>query len=411
MELGIQGRVALVTGGSKGIGRAVAAGLAGEGCRVAIAARGADALHETAEALSAKGGEVISPAADLTEPDAPRRVIEAVVARFGRLEILVNNAGAIRGGDFLTTPAETWADDWRLKILGYVRMAQAAIPVMRTGHWGRIINIIGAAARNPATTYMAGGIANAGLINFTRALADLGAPDGILVNAEPLPTATSGGPSDRPEPRRRGSPSRPPRRGRAEQPRDASAARKSRPRPVPPPSGGFPDRGVDTVDGGASRGVTLREPLDTLKGKPRHRSRAQSLALPLLERRSSVHTGFGEVPASLCFAALEADAAAAPSNPSTRPREIIVASSRRHRRARGSTDQFTGRPKGFGFVEMATPEEASRAVDQLNGRVFRDRNLVVDQARSQGPGGGGGGRPRDDRRGPGGGGGRGGYNR
>jgi RNA recognition motif-containing protein len=78
------------------------------------------------------------------------------------------------------------------------------------------------------------------------------------------------------------------------------------------------------------------------------------------------------------------------------------------------TDQFTGRPKGFGFVEMATPEEASRAVDQLNGRVFRDRNLVVDQARSQGPGGGGGGRPRDDRRGPGGGGGgggRGGYNR
>jgi NAD(P)-dependent dehydrogenase (short-subunit alcohol dehydrogenase family) len=191
VDLGITGRVALVTGGSKGIGRAIAAGLASEGCRIAIAARGADALRETAESLGAKGAEVLSLTADLSESDAPGRVVEAVVARFGRLEILVNNAGAIRGGDFLSTPAEHWADDWRLKVLGYVRMAQAAIPVMRSGRWGRIVNVIGAAARNPATTYMAGGIANAGLINFTRALADLGAPDGILVNAvSPGATAT-----------------------------------------------------------------------------------------------------------------------------------------------------------------------------------------------------------------------------
>jgi 3-oxoacyl-[acyl-carrier protein] reductase len=93
VELGIAGRVALVTGGSKGIGRAIAAGLASEGCRVAIAARGAEALRETADALGAKGAEVLTVVADLAEPDAPRRVVDAVVTRFGRLEILVNNSG------------------------------------------------------------------------------------------------------------------------------------------------------------------------------------------------------------------------------------------------------------------------------------------------------------------------------
>src|SRR3990172_2812382 len=100
MELGLEGRVALVTGGSKGIGRACAAGLAAEGCRLALCARGAGG-----------GGE------------AAGRVVEATIARFGRLDVLVNNAGAIRGGDFLGTPAEQWAEDWRLKLLRYTPMA------------------------------------------------------------------------------------------------------------------------------------------------------------------------------------------------------------------------------------------------------------------------------------------------
>jgi len=191
MELGLGGRVALVTGGSKGIGRACAAGLAAEACRVAICARGAEALSETADELAVKGAEVMTLALDLTEPDAARRAVAETVARFGRLDILVNNAGAIRAGDFLATPADQWLEDWRLKVLGYVRMAQAALPEMRRHRWGRIINIIGAAARNPAPTYMAGGVANAGLINFTRALADLAAADQILVTAvSPGPTAT-----------------------------------------------------------------------------------------------------------------------------------------------------------------------------------------------------------------------------
>jgi 3-oxoacyl-[acyl-carrier protein] reductase len=191
MELGLEGRVALVTGGSKGIGRACAAGLAAEGCRLALCARGAEALAGAAAEVGAKGAEVLTVPADLAEPEAAGRVVEATIARFGRLDVLVNNAGAIRGGDFLGTPAEQWAEDWRLKLLGYTRMAQAVLPRMRARRWGRIINIIGAAARNPTPDYMAGGIANAGLINFTRALADLGAPDQILVTAvSPGATAT-----------------------------------------------------------------------------------------------------------------------------------------------------------------------------------------------------------------------------
>jgi 3-oxoacyl-[acyl-carrier protein] reductase len=263
VELGLAGRVALVTGGSKGIGRAVAAGLASEGCRVAVAARGAEALRETADRLGANGAEVLTVAADLAEPDAARRVVDAVVARFGRLEILVNNAGAIRGGDFLTTPAEEWAADWRLKVLGYVRMAQAAIPVMRAGRWGRIVNIIGAAARNPATTYMAGGLANAGLINFTRALADLGAGDNILVNAV-SPGATATERWDRLVAQQAEAQGRPVEALRAEVAQRQPLGRLGRPEDVADlvlflasERAGFITGASITVDGGASRGVYL----------------------------------------------------------------------------------------------------------------------------------------------------------
>ncbi len=190
MELGLAGRIALVTGGSRGIGLACATGLAAEGCRVVLCARGEERLARAAADLGAKGAEVFTIAANLAEPDAAGRVVEGTLARFGGLDILVNNAGAIRGGDFLSTPPEEWAEDWRLKLLGYVRMAQAVLPHMRTRRWGRIVNVIGAAARNPSPTYLAGGIANAGLVNFTRGLADLAAPDVLVTAVNPGPTAT-----------------------------------------------------------------------------------------------------------------------------------------------------------------------------------------------------------------------------
>lgn len=184
MDLGLRGKTALVTGASRGIGRAIALALASEGARVAICARSAGPLDEAATDIRKRAGaEVAAIAADLSRLDEVTRVVEAAVARLGALDILVNNAGAIRGGDFLKTPDEQWTTDWDLKLLGYIRMCRAVFPLMQSQGGGRICNVVGAAARNPTPAYLAGGAANAALVNFTKGLADLGAPSNILVTA------------------------------------------------------------------------------------------------------------------------------------------------------------------------------------------------------------------------------------
>jgi 3-oxoacyl-[acyl-carrier protein] reductase len=192
VELGLHDKTALVTGGSKGIGRAVARALAAEGARVMICARDGEPLASAAAEIEAATGRAVLPmAADLSELASVTRVAAAAVSQLGRLDILVNNAGAIQGGDFLTTPDEEWLRGWSLKLLGYIRMARAVLPHMQRQGGGRIINVVGAAARNPAATYMMGGTANAALINFTKALADLGAPSSVLVTAvSPGPVKT-----------------------------------------------------------------------------------------------------------------------------------------------------------------------------------------------------------------------------
>ena len=162
MDLGLGGKVALVTGASKGIGRAVAEGLAAEGARVAIVARVRSTLEAAAWEIGAKAGaEVHAIAADLSVLDGVTRATEEARRRLGRIDILVNNAGSIRAGDFLATADEQWTADWNLKLLGYIRMARAVFPIMQAQGGGRIINVIGAAARNPSPTYLAGGAANA----------------------------------------------------------------------------------------------------------------------------------------------------------------------------------------------------------------------------------------------------------
>jgi 3-oxoacyl-[acyl-carrier protein] reductase len=192
MELGLRGKTALVTGGSKGIGRAVAYGLAAEGVRVAICARDPEALGRAAREIEEKTGQaVLTIAADLSALETVTQVATQALSDLGRLDILVNNAGAIKGGDFLTTPDEEWLRGWSLKLLGYIRMAREVLPVMQRQGGGRIVNVVGAAARNPSPTYMMGGTANAALINFTKALADLGARSNVLVTGvSPGPVKT-----------------------------------------------------------------------------------------------------------------------------------------------------------------------------------------------------------------------------
>jgi 3-oxoacyl-[acyl-carrier protein] reductase len=192
MDMGLEGKTTLVTGGSKGIGRAVARALAAEGARVAICSRDEGTLKEAAADIErATGRRVEVVPGDLSRREEVGRVAAESLARLGRLDILVNNAGAIKGGDFLTTPDEEWMTGWSLKLLGYIRMAREVLPHMQKQGGGRIVNVVGAAARNPAATYMMGGTANAALINFTKALSDLGAASKVLVTGvSPGPVKT-----------------------------------------------------------------------------------------------------------------------------------------------------------------------------------------------------------------------------
>lgn len=192
MDLELRGKTALVTGGSRGIGLAVVRALSVEGAQVALCARDAAVLEQAAARVAREtGAQTLAIPADLSQLKDVERVVAAVRDRWPRIDILVNNAGAIRGGAFLRIPDEQWTADWDLKLLGYIRMARAVFPLMSAQGGGRIINVVGAAARNPAADYLVGGAANAALVNFTKGLADLGAPSNILVTAvSPAATGT-----------------------------------------------------------------------------------------------------------------------------------------------------------------------------------------------------------------------------
>lgn len=192
MDLGIAGRNALVTGGSLGIGRAVAAELAANGVNVAITARNADRLSGVAQELvSNTGGRIVAIPGDMSSSDDITRVIDEAAAALGDIDILVNNAGSSPAGRLQDLDDEIWYAAFELKFMGYMRCARALAPGMRDRKWGRIVNIIGAGGPNPSAAYILGGSFNAALLNFTRSLAKDCAPDNVLVNGvNPGPTDT-----------------------------------------------------------------------------------------------------------------------------------------------------------------------------------------------------------------------------
>ena len=174
MELGLQGKRALVTGASKGIGKACAEALAAEGCRVLATAR------------SIAPGPDCKPL-DLSQRGAP----EELAAWAGDLDILVNNAGAIPGGDLARVDEETWRRAWDLKVFGYINLTRAVYAAMKTKGRGVIVNILGNAGEKLNAAYIAGSTANAGLMAFTRALGGVSHADGIrVVGINPGPVAT-----------------------------------------------------------------------------------------------------------------------------------------------------------------------------------------------------------------------------
>jgi len=182
MDLGLAGRVALVGGSSAGLGRAIAARLAAEGARVAVNGRDA-ARAERAAALitSETGGEAVPFAADLSDPGQVGTLVAAVAARFGRLDILICNAG----GPPPTTFADATPDAWRraldLSLMSTVHLCRAAVPLMEERRWGRIVCMTSFAARQPMPNLILSTTARAGVLGFAKCLADEVAPHGILV--------------------------------------------------------------------------------------------------------------------------------------------------------------------------------------------------------------------------------------
>ena len=183
MELGLRGKVVAVTGGSEGIGRATVARFVQEGAKVAFCARRAEVLNAYADELRHAGGDVHVVVADASKPGDMERFIDETVRHYGRLDIVVNNAGQSGQATFETVGDEAWQHDLDIKVFAQIRTARAAIPHMRKQGGGRIINLNMVGAKQPAARTFPTTISRAAGLALTKALSKELAPDNILVNA------------------------------------------------------------------------------------------------------------------------------------------------------------------------------------------------------------------------------------
>jgi len=184
MDLGLAGRRAIVTGGSKGLGQAIAAELLAEGAQVVICARNAAELDATAAKLRASGGTVVALRCDVTDPDQVSEFIEAAASALGGgLDILVNNAGGARPGRFDSLTDADWHEDFEVKVLSQIRCTRAALPRLRQSPAPRVININAVYARYPDPAFLASSVNRASCLSLAKALSIELGREGILVNS------------------------------------------------------------------------------------------------------------------------------------------------------------------------------------------------------------------------------------
>ena len=183
MELGLTGKVAIVTGGSEGIGRATAVVLAREGASVVIGARRQGPLDEAQRAVEAVGGDCVALSMDVTSEADCQRIVDTAVERFGGVDILINNAGQSSSGAIESHDIETWEVDLDLKLYAAIRLAKLCVPLMRERGGGRIVNLLNIGCKTPGAGSMPTAASRAAGLAMTKALSKEVAADQILVNA------------------------------------------------------------------------------------------------------------------------------------------------------------------------------------------------------------------------------------